>query len=113
MELTIGSIIELCMSRVSEPSKKIEKMYDWYFARLMEVFKWLLADVAAMGAAVVPVIFGSPIDPVEQSIGIASLFVSFCLAVSAALLVYLRMRQVDADYQAAMTIVGYLRPWTS
>jgi hypothetical protein len=62
-DVSINDIADLVVSDVPDPDKRIEKMFDWHFARDIEITRWVLGVAATVGAALLVAVFKAEISP--------------------------------------------------
>lgn len=61
-DVSINDLADLVISDIPEPDKRIEKMFDWHFARDLEVTRWVLGVAATVGGALLIAVFKSEIS---------------------------------------------------
>jgi hypothetical protein len=76
--MPIKDIIDMIASDVSEPDKRIEKMFDWEHGRNIEVVKWILGASAAIFVAILVAFFKGDVKSPDWQlpVGLISSFLS-------------------------------------
>lgn len=100
----LKELIDLVASGVSEPEKRLEKVYDWEAARSLEIIKWVLGFAGTLFVAVLVALFQRHIEPMRWQ---------FPLGISTALLtatyaVYRlrRLRRLQQQFLTAVLLVS-------
>ena len=107
-ELTIGDLIDIVASGVSDPESRLEKTYDWAHARRLELVKWLLTSAVALFAPVAVAVAKGELQSSASRGWLAStLFLSLTVAIAGISLLIRTQRHYRA-YLAAQALLGEL-----
>jgi hypothetical protein len=109
--LAILDLVYLALANPANPELRIEKMFDWYFSREMEIVKWSLGAASGLVIALLP----GMVDPTKFPAG-PKTFCAVALALiaiggcSALAIFKLQAIREGADlYVPAMQIVLFLQ----
>ncbi len=62
-DIALNDLADLVVAQIPDGDKRIEKMFDWHFARDMEVTRWVLGAAATIGGALLVAVFKAEIIP--------------------------------------------------
>lgn len=108
-KLSILDLIYLALSNPQNPELRLEKIFDWYFTREIEIVKWSLGAASGVVVALLP----GMVDPAKftgprtrWAIVLAIAAIIACGAL--ALLKLQSMKERAGEYVPALQIVLYL-----
>ncbi len=98
--MKIRELLDLVESSAPEPEKRVEKIFDWRHARLVETAKWALG----LGATLAVALAISTVKNEFQVVSIA--LVAFALV--SGIVALLRGERVQREYAAALGLLARL-----
>jgi hypothetical protein len=100
----IREILDLVASSAAEPDKRVEKIFDWRHARLLETAKWALGLSAALAVALVVSMAKAELHTGRVVQGfLFGVIVCFAMVGVIALM---RCGRLQRDYAAALGLVA-------
>ena len=106
-DIAVSDLIDLIVADVPDAEGRIQKMFEWHFARDLEIVKWVLGVAASFAVA-----FGIALFNAKESVPWGAVAVLSVIPVSVAsygLLRLYRMRSIHKQYLAALKLLAKLR----
>jgi len=104
--MRIRELLDLVESNAPEPEKRIEKIFDWRHARLLETAKWALGLSATLAVALA---VSTVKNELQVGKGIRAFVVGVVVfAAVSGTIALMRGERVQRDYAAALALVARL-----
>lgn len=109
VQLTIRDLIDLVASEVTDPQARLEKVFEWSYARHLELVRWLLTSAVALFAPAVVAFAKGELTDSKSSWWLAlTLFSAVGIAVFGLLMLVSGKRRYG-DYLAAQALLGEIK----
>jgi hypothetical protein len=105
--LQLSHIVDLVLHETAEPEKRLEKLFDWYVQRWLEIAKWLLGIAATITAALIVALVTKPdvISRVTIGFTLFSAIVSALAGFGAILVAY----HANTHFVVSLSLLGRLQ----
>jgi hypothetical protein len=109
--ITIKEIIDLISTKVENQESKIDKLYEWYMQRNMEIIKWILTSSAAIFASFLISFFKNEL----QVNPILLVITPILCAASSSYAIYriYKLKNIQKEYIKTLTLHAKLKPLSS
>jgi len=105
-DLTVRDLIDLVLSQTTDPSDRIEKMFEWHFDRAKTIVTWWLGAASSIVIALIATYFSEK-SRLTGWWAIVVLILAICSFVFALYRLYL-MRRINREFIAALSLFSRL-----
>jgi hypothetical protein len=101
--LLVVELVVLALSDPDDPESRVEKMFDWYLSRQLEIAKWSLAAASSIAVALLPLLFDHTKTFSVSTVALALLAIA--LSGGVALVKFASMARRASLYVSAIHII--------
>ncbi len=111
-DVTVRNLIDLVLSDTTDPSDRIEKMFEWYFDRAKAIVTWWLGAASSITIALIATYFSEK-SRLTGWWAVLVLVLAICSFLYGVYRLYL-MRRINREFIAALSLysrLGTIKPF--